>query len=68
MTYKEIKQKVKGMELPVMGKNEDGEVLIISQGRDDHDEYYQIEVAQHNNWCRINRFYSDGTVTETYKK
>lgn len=66
--FSEIKKMVNGRVLPLLGKNEEGEVLILSQGKDDNGEYYQAEVAQHNDWCRINRYYADGTITETYKK
>jgi len=64
MTYNEIKKMVHGKALPLTAENSDGEFVII-EGNED---CYILTTAQNNDWCRINEYYPDGTVTETYEK
>jgi len=68
MTYKEIKKMVEGKSLPIMGENQDGEPVIIEEGRSEAGHFYRLTTAQHNNWCRYNVFYEDGSTDEIYKK
>ena len=58
-----------GCALPVSGTNEDGEAVIIEQGwTEDNEHFYRLTTVQKNNWLRINEYYADGTVTETFKR
>ena len=68
MTYNEIKKMVEGKALPIMGENQDGEPVIIEEGRSEAGHFYRLTTAQHNNWCRINVHYEDGSTDEIYKK
>ena len=70
-TYTYINEIVKAFDrpLPVTGINEDGETVIIEQGWDSGGEhFYRLTTVQENNWLRINEYYADGTVTETFKR
>ena len=51
-----------------MAENQDGEPVIIEEGRSEAGHFYRLTTAQHNNWCRINVHYEDGSVDEIYKK
>ena len=64
--FEYIKDLVGNKELPLVGINEDGEKIIVEWSN----EYgaYRVTTMQHNDWLRINHYYEDGTVEETYKK
>jgi hypothetical protein len=64
MTYSEIDRLVAGRRLPLSAETDTGEWVIIEGG----DDYYQLTTVQNNGWCRINEFYEDGTITETYER
>ena len=68
--YEEIKQILarEGKECPAIGTNANGEAFIIESGQNDSGEYYRVTTAQKNNWLRINTYYEDDTIEETYKK
>lgn len=68
MSYNSIEEKVENRELPLTYTNEDNEEVIIERGRDDNGNFYCLTTVQKNNWCRINHYYEDGTITETYEK
>ena len=69
MHYKYIQEQTKNCCLPCAGINELGENVIISAGRDESlGNFYQSTTAQENGWCRINRFYENGSTEEFYKK
>lgn len=68
MTYKDVDALVDGQILPISAKNSMGELVIIERGKDDCGQFYAITTVQRNDWCRINTFYEDGTITETYEK
>ena len=55
-------------DLPLSADNEDEELVILEAGKDEHDEYYETTTVQHNDWCRVNRYYKDGTSTEVYER
>ncbi len=46
------------------GENENGEPVTISVFSD----RITVVTAQSNGWNRINTYYSDGTIEETYEK
>lgn len=68
MTYNEIKEITKGMNLPVMGENELGEPVMVDKDRDENGVYFDIQTFQNNGWTKVNYVYEDGTITETYEK
>lgn len=68
MNYKDLEKIINGRETPLMGNNQDGEVVIVEAGRDDNGPYYRTTTAQNNNWCRINTYYEEGSVTESFER
>lgn len=54
--------------LPISGTNDSGETVIISAGSSDGEEFYRLDTYQHNGWIRVNNYYEDGTVDETYER
>ena len=57
-------------DLPLLGKNEDGESVIVSAITNifDGSTAFKLETAQDNGWMRINIFYQDGTSEELYER
>lgn len=57
-------------DLPLAAENEDGEAVILQiAGTDERgDPIFEMTTAQSNGWLRINYYYRDGTVEETYKR
>ncbi|MCC8130308.1 MAG: hypothetical protein LUC38_07790 [Oscillospiraceae bacterium] len=49
---------------PFCGENENGEQITISVFSD----RIAVVVMQGNGWSRVNSYYADGTVEETYEK
>lgn len=70
MSYKEVYDMVKnsGKTFPCMGENENGEFIVFECGKDDNGEFIQTTTAQKNNWNRIETYYKNGDVTETYER
>lgn len=68
MTYKKLSEYYRNFNFPVFATNEDGEFIIIKRGEVDNLEFYQTETHQNNNWIRVNTYWEDGTVEETYKR
>ena len=69
MTYESISNFMNLHESLCIAENENGETVIIERFKDDNNEYfYRMQIAQKNDWLRINEYYADGTVTETYER
>ena len=68
MTYQELKNLTDGKQLPIAGKNEDGENVIVSHGKIGDRKYYKLTTAQSNVWTRYNYVYEDGDTEESYTK
>lgn len=68
LDYSEIKKLTEGREFPITAKNEDGENVIIEIGYVDGEMLFAVTTAQTNGWLRINTYWADGTIEETYKK
>ncbi len=66
--FDELKKMTEGKNLPLMGKNEDNEVVIIEGGVSNEERFFRVTTVQHNDWCRINTYWEYGTIEETYKK
>lgn len=45
-----------------------GNVVIVDRGKDEAGRFYRLTTAQSNGWLKVNHYYEDGTVTETYKR
>lgn len=69
MSYNEIKEKLKkdGFDCPCNGTDNDGNMIIISEGSCDGNHYYEVHTVQKNNWIRVNCYYEDGSVDETFE-
>lgn len=50
--------------LPLMAENENGETVIVERGT----SCIIVTTLQPNDWCRVNEYYPDGTITETYER
>lgn len=57
-----------GKRLPLSAINENGEDMIIEDDYNSGKHAYKITTVQHNNWCRINTYYQDGTSDEMFEK
>ena len=70
MTYESIKNHIAESrgELPLSAKNENGELVIIEERISDGIPFYRLTTVQNNKWCRINCYYADGTIDETYER
>ena len=76
MTYKELQELTEGRSLPLFGKNEDGENVIIEHRTEKYTHdldsiervYFKISTAQHNGWMKIVHIYDDGSVEGFYRK
>ena len=68
MDYQFFEKLLEGKTLPLMGENDDGEVVIVDKGKDDEGAFYETQTAQNNDWVRINRYYITGVMTETYDR
>lgn len=68
MTYQEIKKLTKGKEFPMTAENENGEVVILEIGYVDGEMIFTVTTAQSNGWLRVNTYWEDGTIEETYKR
>lgn len=68
MSYKKLTALVSGKSLPVAGRNEHGEVVTIERGSFNGRRFFKVTTAQGNNWCRINTYYENGDIEETYRR
>ena len=68
MNYKTLEELTTGKTLPLTGENEEKERVIIEKGHNGNLEYYQLSTFQNNDWIRINRYYEDGSIDETYER
>lgn len=68
MNYQKLEEMIKGKILPLTAKNEEGERVIIEKGHNGEEEYYKLSTFQSNDWVRINRYYKDGSIDETYER
>ena len=66
--FDELAKMTAGKTLPLTGKNEDNEVVIIEGGASEGERFFRVTTVQHNDWCRVNTYWEYGTIEETYKK
>lgn len=70
-SFKDIEELVQmGFGTPICGTNEDGETVIISQGRTEEGlgRSFLVETFQKNGWSCIHTYWEDGTKEERFKK
>lgn len=67
ISYKQFERDLKNKKLPIAGTI-NGDTSIVSKGKDEAGSFYQTRTAQKNGWIRVNTYYEDGTVTETFEK
>lgn len=65
--YEKLTRLFNNSDLPALGTI-DGDAVIVSKGKDEAGNFYRTETAQKNGWLRINQYYEDGTITETYER
>jgi hypothetical protein len=66
--YKTLEAFCAGTQLPATATNDKSEDVIITTEPWEDSKCYRIDTYQKNNWIRINRYYSDGSVDETYER
>lgn len=66
MDFNYIKETVanSGLSLPCTAHNESGEFVVIEKSG----SAFRLTTLQSNNWLRINEYYPDGTITETFER
>lgn len=68
MTYQKLQQLTEGLPLPLAGKNEHGENVIIELGSSCDNPFFKLITSQYNGWTRINLIYEDGSSDEFYRR
>ena len=73
MTYAKLKklvdaEKRRGKTLPCTATNENQDDVIISEGEVEGNHYFETQTLQKNGWIRINCYYADGTIDETFSR
>lgn len=68
MSYEKIACVVAGKSLPVAGRNERGEAVVVEGGQSNRGRFFRVTTAQSNDWCRINTYYENGDRDETYRR
>lgn len=68
-TYKGLDEALKRAEQkgyisPFCAENIEGENIVIQR----YPDCIQLMTFQHNDWIRVNEYYPDGTITETYER
>lgn len=66
--FNTLETMTKNKQLPIMGTNEDNEVVIIESGASIGEKFFRVTTVQKNDWLRINTYWENGTTEETYKK
>lgn len=68
MTYTELQHLTAGRAMPLAGRNEDGENVVIHAGSIPGREFFLLITAQANGWIRRNYIYADGSSEEFYTR
>lgn len=55
-------------ELPGTAVTPNDENVIVSREPYEDSYCYRLDTYQNNNWIRVNRYYPDGSIDETYVK
>lgn len=66
--FKQLCEEQKITSFPVSATNSEGENVILMKGVDECGSFYETSTFQENGYTRINRYYKDGTTTETYER
>ncbi|MBR3740974.1 MAG: hypothetical protein IKN04_11070 [Clostridia bacterium] len=68
MDYKTIEKQTAGKTFPVMGSNENDELVVIVPGKDEAGNFFKVNTCQSNGWIRTNLFYENGDTCESYHR
>lgn len=68
-SYKDLNQSLvqaeqAGFTSPFSATNSQNENVIVQRTHD----YIRLDTFQDNGWIRVNEYYPDGTITETYER
>ena len=54
---------------PLAAVNDEGENVVVEYGvTEDGEAFFQTLTCQSNGWARVNTYYEDGSVDETYTR
>ena len=68
-TFEQLKQETRSYSFPLYGENEDDEAQVIEVGADrEMGQFFRVTTYQSNDWVRVNIYYEDGTVEETFEE
>lgn len=62
--YSKLCELIGNKPLPLMAENENGETVIVEGNA----SCIRTTILQSNDWCRVNEYYPDGIITETYER
>lgn len=70
MDFDSIKKFIEssGCSTPCSYVNQEGENEVVVEGADEVGRFFKITTTQTNGWLRIDTYYEDGTIEETYRK
>lgn len=68
MDYKTLKKTIAGKSCPLTAENENGEFVLVEEGKRSGEHFYRTQTLQKNGWTRTNVYWEDGTVEELYEK
>lgn len=67
--FNQLKRLTSGKQLPFVARSTvTGEAVIIECGHDGEQDFFKTTTSQSNGWNRINIYYADGSVDETYER
>lgn len=68
--YAILKERItqSGLTCPFSAENRNKEQIIVEMGKNECGKYICLTTVQHNNWCRINYYYEDGTEEEMFEQ
>ena len=67
MDYKTLKKTIAGG-CPLTAENENGEFVLVEEGKENGEHFYRTQTLQNNGWTRTNVYWEDGTTEELYEK
>lgn len=68
LTYENLVRFTEGKNLPATAVNQDDENVIVSDESQGTERVFRLDTMQKNDWIRINWYYPDGSIDETYER
>lgn len=68
ITFANLEVFCKDASLPAVATNDQGESVIVAREYGGDEYCYRLDIAQHNDWMRIERYYPDGSLEWSYEK